>query len=387
MGRGETNAKKRKRQAEAIAAANGQASNGKVTAPPAAAVAVAVAVEVDTSKPTAVFQPTKGRDWTVSVALPGSIISNAQSHDLRTSMSGHIARALGVFCVDEVIIFNDGNARPSKKTFNASQSNRPQQEPLEDKYTGNSDPDHFLTHLLSYLETPPNLRKYLFPMHENLRTAGTLPSTDLPHHLKSDEWCMYREGATLPGADEHGTFVEAGLRIPVTVAEQIPENNRVTLKFSVDAERAAKDKSFEVIKAEAVSPEEPREEGGYYWGWNVRRASCLSDVFTECGYDGGYDLTIGTSERGVDVHDLYGEDEEQKVGKFKHLLVVFGGVAGLEVAVKNDEELQTLGVAEAKDVFDRWINVCPGQGSRTIRTEEAVWIGLMGLRRLVVNNE
>ncbi|KAJ8070082.1 hypothetical protein OCU04_000477 [Sclerotinia nivalis] len=303
-------------------------------------------------------------------------------------MAGHIARALAVFCVDEVIVFNDGNARsPKKPRHTPSQPSSIQlKAPSEDKYTGTLDPDHFLTHLLSYLETPPYLRKYLFPMHENLRTAGALPSIDLPHHLRADEWCMYREGTTLPGADEHGTFVEAGLRIPVTVPEQILENNRVTLKFGLEGEKAAKDKSYDVIKAEAVSPEEPREEGGYYWGYNVRRAGCLSDVFTECGYNGGYDMTIGTSERGVDVQDLY-DDEEQKVGKFKHLLVVFGGVAGLEVAVKNDEELQKLGVTEAKDVFDRWINVCPGQGSRTIRTEEAVWIGLMGLRRLVVNNE
>jgi len=49
--------------------------------------------------------------------------------------------------------------------------------------------------------------------------------------------------------------------------------------------------------------------------------------------------------------------------------------------------LQNLGVVVAKVVFDRWVNVCPGQGSRTIRTEEAVWIGLTGLRKLVVNNE
>jgi predicted SPOUT superfamily RNA methylase MTH1 len=98
-------------------------------------------------------------------------------------------------------------------------------------------------------------------------------------------------------------------------------------------------------------------------------------------------MTVGTSERGVDVEALYAEDEEQRVGSFKHLLVVFGGVAGLEVAVKNDAELQKLGVTEAKDVFDRWVNVCPGQGSRTIRTEEAIWIGLQGLRRLVVNNQ
>jgi hypothetical protein len=52
---------KRKRQADAKAVPNGQTSNGSAT--------------VDTSKPTAVFQPTKGRDWTVSVALPGSIIA------------------------------------------------------------------------------------------------------------------------------------------------------------------------------------------------------------------------------------------------------------------------------------------------------------------------
>jgi hypothetical protein len=127
----------------------------------------------------------------------------------------------------------------------------------------------------------------------------------------------------------------------------------------------------------------------------VRRASSLSAVFEECTYEGGYDITIGTSERGTPLESLYSaSDEEQDdkdgqgplAGNFKHLLIVFGGVSGLEVAVKNDTELQKLGVKEAKDVFDRWVNVCPGQGSRTIRTEEAIWIGLMGLRRLVARN-
>jgi methyltransferase len=184
----------------------------------------------------------------------------------------------------------------------------------------------------------------------------------------------------------HGTFVEAGLRIPVTVQEQIPENTRVTLKLRPGAEEANRDAKHDVIPADPVGPEEPREESGYYWGFSIRRAGSLSDIFTECAYEDGYDVTIGTSERGAPLESIYSE-EEGRIGKFKHLLVVFGGVAGLEVAVKNDEELQKLGVVEAKDVFDKWINVCPGQGSRTIRTEEAVWIGLMGLKRLVVNNE
>ncbi|KAF4632781.1 hypothetical protein G7Y89_g5348 [Cudoniella acicularis] len=365
MGRNETNAKKRKRQSEAKIINNGT---------PASIPAV-----VDTSKPTAVFQPGKGRDWTVSVAVAGSIISNAQSHELRTSLAGQIARALSVFCVDEVVVFADGNSQsnPAKRHHNRTHSNGHQTDPPQDEYTGTSDPDHFLIHLLSYLESPPHLRRYLFPLHPNLRTAGTLPSLDLPHHLRADEWCPYREGVTLPGADERGTFVEAGLRIPVTVEDQIPENTRVTLKFVPGAEEASKNTKSEEIKAEPVSPDEPREESGYYWGFTVRKASCLSDVFTECTYDGGYDITIGTSERGVDVETLYSGTDEQQVGSFKHLLIVFGGVAGLEVAVKNDAELQKLSVVEAKNVFDRWIDVCPGQGSRTIRTEEAVWIGLM----------
>jgi predicted SPOUT superfamily RNA methylase MTH1 len=225
-------------------------------------------------------------------------------------------------------------------------------------------------------------------MHPNLENAGTLPSLDLPHHLRPDEWCPYREGVSLAGTGKNrqGTKVEAGLRIPITVDDEIPANTRVTLKFDQKAKDAILNPKEKIIHGEAVSPDEPREEG-YYWGFNVRKAGSLSDVFTECAFDGGYDMAIGTSERGEDLEVIYSGDQEQKVDGFRHLLVVFGGVAGLEVAVQNDAELQKLGVVEAKDVFDRWINLCPGQGSRTIRTEEAVWIGLMGLRRLVVNNK
>ncbi|KAK2629784.1 hypothetical protein QTJ16_000604 [Diplocarpon rosae] len=375
MGRGETNTKKRKRQSAA-----------KATPNPVENADSSSSLGVDTTKPTAIFQPTTGRDWTVSVALPGSIIANAQTHDQRTSLAGHIARALSVFCVDEITIFSDGHSPQNHKRHHARTHSLAHQADPVDEYTGTSDPDHFLVHLLSYLETPPHLRRLLFPLHANLRTAGTLPSLDLPHHLRSEEWCPYREGVTLPGQDEHGTYIEAGLRIPVTVKDQIPENTRVTLKFGEGAEERSKDKDGDTIDAEAVNPNDPREEAGYYWGYNVRKAGSLSEVFTECPYDGGYDITIGTSERGIDVEKLYSGGEEHQVGKFKHLLIVLGGVAGLEVALKNDTELQKLGVAKAEDVFDRWVNVCPNQGSRTIRTEEALWIGLMGLRKLVVGN-
>ena len=66
------------------------------------------------------------------------------------------------------------------------------------------------------------------------------------------------------------------------------------------------------------------------------------------------------------------------------MLIVFGGVAGLEAAVKADEELVGMGVREPEKLFEWWVNLCPDQGSRTIRSEEAVWLGLMGLRDVVL---
>jgi predicted SPOUT superfamily RNA methylase MTH1 len=68
---------------------------------------------------------------------------------------------------------------------------------------------------------------------------------------------------------------------------------------------------------------------------------------------------------------------------WKHLVLVFGGVAGLEAALSADRELLNAGVTEVRELFDRWVNLVPGQGSRTIRTEEAVWVGLTGLRTVV----
>lgn len=93
---------------------------------------------------------------------------------------------------------------------------------------------------------------------------------------------------------------------------------------------------------------------------------------------GGYDLTIGTSERGhVSV-----DDEGFSLKPFRHLLIVIGGVAGLEATVR---ATQDIGVSEAQthSLFDVWLNVCPDQGSRTIRTEEAVLITLARLRPLI----
>ena len=332
--------------------------------------------EIDTSRPTALYTPTGPRTHTLSIALPASLIHNSKSKVLlRTQLAGSIARALAVFSVDEIVIFDDGDIDPSS----GASSHPPNRNST--KCTAMTHPAHFLRHILTYLETPPFMRTRLFPMHENLERAGTLPSLDIPSHLRGDEWCEFREGVTV-GVDGEGTWVDCGFgegRERVVKGVEIPDGMRVTLGLGSEKEDDGK-------SAVAVSPAAPREEMGCYWGYQVREAGSLSAVFTECGFDGGYDLSVGTSERGEEVTKTVNnilQDEARK--EWQHLIIVFGGVKGLEDAAKNDQELVRTGIGKGnvKELFDYWVNLLPGQGSRTIRTEEALWMGLMGTRRLI----
>lgn len=68
---------------------------------------------------------------------------------------------------------------------------------------------------------------------------------------------------------------------------------------------------------------------------------------------------------------------------YKHLLIVFGGLQGIEAALESDE---TLDVDDASLLFDHYLNTLPDQGSRTIRTEEAILISLTALRPKIAAN-
>ena len=134
------------------------------------------------------------------------------------------------------------------------------------------------------------------------------------------------------------------------------------------------------IKGVVVSPSAPREDDGTYWGFTTRMADSISAVFEDCPFsDDGYDLKIGTSERGSKSV----EDRSFGLPKFQHSLLVFGGVAGIEECVDADESLKITGAASSK-LFDLWLNTCPFQGSRTIRTEEAVMISLAKINPFLI---
>lgn len=151
----------------------------------------------------------------------------------------------------------------------------------------------------------------------------------------------------------------------------VPDQNlapglRVTCKLANQQDIKSKK-----IVAEVVSPSRPRQDTGVYWGYNVRLANNLTQILTQCPYEDGYDLTIGTSDRGVSVNDL-----DNRSLNYSHALVVFGGVQGLETALQHDPQME---VTDPSLLYDQYLNTVPGQGSRTIRTEEAVLISLASL--------
>lgn len=376
-----------------------------------------------------------GRRFTVSVAIPGSIVLNAQSPELQSRLAAHIARACAIFNVDEIVVFDEGEVRTesdpyqhrhnrqdraTKRRFNEVQNPHRTQQEGEDGFDeeeqqardadgggkgGGFDPHTFLARVLQYLETPQYLRKALFPMHRDLRLAGLMPPLDCPHHLRFEDESEYREGVTVetphwahkhsnrPSARGNSVYVNVGLRDPIEAAlpsgAQLESGTRVTVRMPTSAYEPGA----------IVSPREPVEKLGWYWGYTVRLASSLSAVLTACPFsssaDAGYDLVIGTSERGVSLTDLAlatssatpvalpsGETVPPLPTEFRNALIVFGGLSGLELAVEQDPHIQ-LDRQGAKDLFDAWVNVVENQGSRTVRTEEAIMIALARINPLL----
>lgn len=290
---------------------------------------------------------------TVSIALPGSIIDNTQSLELATRLAGQVARAATIFRIDEVVVFDNKNSSENDSGVTTLVSS-------DENESGAA----FLIRILQYLETPQYLRKALFPKHNNLRFVGMLPPLDAPHHLRKHEWAAYREGVTLKekAPNSMRTMVDVGLSKNVVVEQTLEPGIRVTVAMSANRNLDAD------LPRLVASSSKPREEAGMYWGYKVRYASNISSVFKDCPYKGGYDHLIGTSEHGQIINS-----SELNLPVFRHLLIAFGGLAGLEESIEGDDNFKGKNVRE---VFHSYLNTCPFQGSRTIRTEEAIFISL-----------
>lgn len=303
---------------------------------------------------------------TLSIAIPGSILDNCQSPELRTYLAGQIARAACIYKIDEIIVFDDQGevTEIEKKKIKKD----------EQLGEGRAACIH-LARILQYLECPQYLRKHFFPLHKTLQYAGVLNPLDAPHHLRQQDVSLFREGIVTnkPIKIGRGSQVNVGLLNDVHIDKVLTPGLRVTVKIPLNQTNVKK------LSGKVVSPNVPRQETGIYWGYTVRLASNLTEIFTKCPYEIGYDLTIGTSDKGTSIDHV-----PDKSLRYNHALIVFGGLSGLEAALDVDPHLK---VDDPTLVFHKYFNTCPEQGSRTIRTEEAILLSLSELRtKLIANN-
>ncbi|VDN89562.1 unnamed protein product [Brugia pahangi] len=369
-----------------------------------------------------------GKFVMLSIALPGSILNNAQSPELRTYLAGQIARSAAVFCIDEIIVYDETARMKSQQREDYCNG---QWYPDLPVHSGNVECNFHLAKILEFMECPQYLRKTLFPLQKTLKYAGILNPLDCPHHLRASDLSVpYREGVVLdkPIKAGRGPICNVGLYKEVQINEDVTlkTGTRVTVKIldiysgiriSSRFHEPKKDEaisefcpvfglgSFNVLLKTAgiriinegnkwdisrrnvvkiflpaerkryhgclVNSKQIKQEAGLYWGYKVRLALSLYDALNAEEYD----VIIGTSERGKPVSKF-----EMPFSGKNRILIVFGGLEGLETAVEADKNISC---STPEELFEHYLNVVPGQGSRIIRTEEAIPITLATLRPMI----
>jgi len=276
----------------------------------------------------------------LSIAIPASLVSDAPHLRDKTFKVGLIGRAAAIFRVDKIIIFPD----------------------LLDK--DQSRDIELITTILSYIETPQYLRKRLFKIRPELRYAGVLPPLRTPHHPLSDrienlKVGEHREGA-VTSLVKNGSLVDIGVERPLLVPNtRLPINKRVTVRVTELG------KHPEAVLAK-------RGEINVYWGYRV----AVSDVpFGQLLKDQPFNLVIATSRRGTPLVDVMDGLAERWKSSHRTLVAFGAPTQGLyEIATRERLELD--------EVAHFVINTIPGQGTETVRTEEALYICLAALSLL-----
>ncbi len=266
----------------------------------------------------------------LAIAIPASVISDTPHLREKTSKIGLIGRAAAIFKVDEIYVYPDNPKVNQSKDLD------------------------FIALLLNYLETPQYLRKRLYKLEPSLQFAGILPPLRTPHHpvsgkIKDLKVGEYREGLVLSLSKE-GLLVDIGVDRPALLRErQFTVGERLTLQVV---------KASEPVEVQTVS----REDVPSYWGFRV---FVEKRSFVKLMEEGNFDLTIATSkitDRFMQVKEKIGE----KWRVANHVLVAFGPpTRGLHEIAKDE------GV-KLRDIADFVVNTIPGQGTATVRTEEAL---------------
>ncbi len=261
----------------------------------------------------------------LSIAIPASMVFEQRHLRDKTEALGRVGRAAAIYRVEEIIIYPD---QPDESTL--------------------------MKYILGYMETPQYLRRYLFKKRPELRYAGTLPPLRTPHHpledrVKNVETGEVREGVVTNIIDG-GYMVDVGLDKFMEVKGRAPSRgSRVTVQVA-EKEPNLKGRS---AKKNRLSE---------YWGYDLRGSNYK---LSELALSPEWDLTIATSRRGDDFNSAV-QEISSLWAESRRTLVAFGSNRdGVHEIIGRDRK-------RAEECFRFILNTIPGQGTETVRTEEAI---------------
>jgi predicted SPOUT superfamily RNA methylase MTH1 len=259
----------------------------------------------------------------------------------KTTRLGFLGRALGIFRVDEALIYHD---LPGVES--ASQG-------------------RLISSVLSYMETPQHLRKHLVRMNPDLRFVGVLPPLRTPNHpasrrtedLKIGE---IREGVVID-SNARTSRVDVGAGSLVEIPERFHRGSRVSVRI----EKVAPKIAAELIDYNRID---------IYWGFRVTLKNLpLGRLIQE----NRPDVVIATSRLGERVDRVLDQLRTSMTGASSVLLAFGSPKRGLhEIIAQEGMKLNTLARFT--------VNFVPNQGTQTVRTEEAVYSALALLNAIGV---
>ncbi|CEF67972.1 Putative RNA methyltransferase family and Nucleic acid-binding, OB-fold domain-containing protein [Strongyloides ratti] len=317
---------------------------------------------IDTSK----FLGKQYRPYNLTIAIPGSIMNNAQCPELMAYLASQVARAATLHCVDKVIIYDETSQMTDHQIKSYFSGDWTGEDYIKED---NVECNFHLARILEYLECPQYLRKTLFPMQKPLKFAGLMNPLDAKNHLRADDLSLpYREAVILKESKKEGKgeLCNIGLEKKLRLDEKcyLPKNTRISVKLNnIDKPN---DKYY---KGNLTNPRTIRETDGLYWGYSVEIMKSLSEVLKN-----DYDNKIVVTENGERPQRARFTVTKQKTN---NILVVFGGFNGITTALESDKMLASKNLG---DLFDNCVTCLPDSGSNSIRTEEAILIALTELK-------
>lgn len=257
----------------------------------------------------------------ISISIPDSCLSESVSLIAKSQKISQIARACSIFRVNKIFIYRDR--------------------------TINSHDNHIIKTILEYLDTPPYLRRKIYPEMKVLKYAGTLPPIKSPHHkskihlrdLKNDE---YRVGLVVK---THGRlYVDVGLDRQLPLEGDLMEKSKIIVRIKRN-------------RNEYLCREVRKNELTGYWGYDVEFVPSLFGLIRNDNYKVVITSKEGKFFRITDLNDI----------RKREILLLFGSP---KIGIRKILESEKIDFGQ--NLNDYTFNMFPYQGTNTVRLEEAV---------------